>query len=258
MNNCTVHPTAIIADSVRIADGCQIGPYVVIEDDAVLGDHCVVGPHVCIGRRTVLGDRVEVYHGASLGLPPQARKGGSGLGGLRVGSDTIVREHVTLNAVASENGWTTIGERCLLMAYVHVGHGAQVGDDVILVNGATLGGFVEIEHHATISAMVPVHQYSLVGAYSYVGGGYRVVKDVPPYVMAAGDPLKPHGLNAVGLRRNGFTLEQMTDLRDMYRLFYRSGLNTSQALDRFDELAPSPERDHFAGFVRRSKRGIIR
>jgi UDP-N-acetylglucosamine acyltransferase len=156
------------------------------------------------------------------------------------------------------DGITRIGDRCLLMAYVHVGHDCTVGNDVVLVNGATLGGHVQVEEGATISALVPVHQFVRIGAFSYVAGGYRAVQDVPPYVLAAGEPLKPYGLNVTGLKRNGFAPAQMKRLRAIYRLFFRSGLNTSQALTRSNELESSHELEKFVTFVRATQRGIVK
>lgn len=257
-----VHPNAIVPPGVILGDDVAVGPYSVMEPGAVIGDGCRIGPHVTVGPRVVLGRRVEVFPGAALGLAPQIRPPVRDFGALEVGDGTIIREYVTLNAGSrrpgGDSGCTRIGARCLVMAYGHVGHDSVVGDDVILVNGATLGGFVQVEHHATISAMVPVHQHVRIGAYSYVGGGFRVVQDVPPYVLAAGEPLRPYGLNVVGLRRNGFTDEQMARLRAIYRHFYRSGLNAAQALTRLNDLEPSPERDHFAAFARASRRGLIR
>lgn len=255
-----VHPTAIVPPGVALGEGASIGPYTVIEPGAVIGEGCRIGPHVCIGPRVVLGARVQAFPGGSLGLLPQMKPAPSEPGGLEVGPDTVLREYVTLNGASPGHaeGCTRIGARCLLMAYVHVGHDCTVEDDVILVNGATLGGFVHVEHHATVSALVPVHQHVRIGAYSYVGGGFRVVQDVPPYLLVAGEPLRPYGLNVVGLRRNGFTDEQMRRLRAIYRHFYRAGLNTAQALARIEDLEPSVERDRFAAFVAGSKRGIVR
>jgi len=253
-----IHRTAVVPSDAVLGSGCSIGAYSVIESGAHIGTECMIGPHVCIGPKVLMRERVQVFPGASLGLLPQVRPQPKRPGGLDIGADTVIRESVTINAASSAGENTCIGARCLLMAYAHVGHDCRVGDDVTLVNGATLGGYVEIEHHATISAMVPVHQYSRIGAYSYVGGGYRVVQDVPPYLLAAGEPLKPHGLNTVGLRRNGFTEDQMRRLKAIYRHFYRSGLNFAQALARIDELEPCEERDHFASFIEKSERGVIR
>ncbi len=257
-----VHPTAILPSDVILGDGVEVGPYAVVEPGAVIGAGSRIGPHVTIGPGVVLGRRVQVFPGAALGLPPQIRPSVPELGGVQVGDDTVIREYVTVNAGSrradGEIGSTRVGARCMIMAYAHVGHDCIVEDDVILVNGATLGGFVRVEHHATVSAMVPVHQHVRIGAYSYVGGGFRVVQDVPPYVLAAGEPLKPYGLNVVGLRRNGFTTEQLRRLRAIYHHFFRSGLNTAQALARIEDLEPSFERDHFAAFLRATRRGVIR
>ena len=251
-----VHSTAVVPPDLGAE--VSVGAYSVVEAGASLGEGCRIGSHVAIGPRVVLEERVRVFPGAVLGFDPQVRPLPEQVGWLRVGADTVIREHVTLNVASDADGETRIGRRCLLMTGAHVGHDCRVGDDVILVNGVALGGYVQVEHHASISAMVPVHQHVRIGAYSYVGGGFRVVQDVPPYVLVAGEPLAPHGLNVVGLRRAGFDAEGLRRLRAIYRLFYRSGLNASQALARFDELEPSPERDHFAAFVAASTRGVVR
>jgi len=253
---CKVHPAAIVPAGVTLGRDVEIGPFAVIEPGATIGEGCVIGAHVVIGPEVRLGARVRVFPGAVLGTHPQIRPLPTTAGPLDVGADTVIREHATLNG--GSRGPTRIGRRCLVMTGAHVGHDCVVGDEVTLINGATLGGFVEIEHHAAVSAMVPVHQFVRIGAYSYVGGGFRVVQDVPPYLLAAGEPLRPYGLNVVGLRRAGFSEDQLRGLRAIYRHFFRSGLNTSQALARIDELEPSPERDHFAAFVAASTRGIIR
>ena len=254
----TIHPTAIVPIEALRGDGITVGPFVVVEAGAEIDAGCTIGPHAYIGARVRLGANVSVGHGASIGGPPQVRPACESPGGVIIGRGTTIREYVTVNAASKSDGYTCVGRNALLMAYAHVGHDCDVGDNATLVNSATLGGFAVIEHHATLSAMVPVHQYCRVGAYSYVGGGYRVVQDVPPYLLAAGDPLQPHGLNVVGLRRAGFSSDQLRRLKAIYRHVYRSGLNFAQALERFDELESSVERDVFIAFMRISKRGMIR
>lgn len=254
----SIHPTAIVSSESIHGDGITIGPYAIIEGGSEIDSGCAIGPHVYIGPNVRLGENVTVGHGASLGGAPQIRPACESPGGVIIGRETTIREYVTVNAASRIDQYTCIGRNALLMAYTHVGHDCDVGDNVTLVNSATLGGFVVVEHHATLSAMVPVHQFCRVGAYCYVGGGFRVVQDVPPYILAAGDPLKPHGLNVVGLRRAGFSSDDLHRLKAIYRHVYRSGLNFAQVLERFDELEPSVERDVFAAFMKISTRGIIR
>ncbi len=251
-----VHPTAVVPDD--LSPTVTVGPYTVVDDGATLGADCRLESHVVIGSGVALGRGVRAFPGVILGLDPQVRPAPARFGRVEIGSETVLREHVTVNGAASADGVTRVGGGCLLMAGAHVGHDCNVGEGVVLVNGAALGGYVEIEPHATVSAMVPVHQYVRIGAYSYVGGGFRVVQDVPPYVLVAGEPLRVCGLNTVGLKRGGFEPERIGRLKKLYRLFYRSGLNTSQALARFDELEPSAERDRFAAFVTASARGVVR
>jgi UDP-N-acetylglucosamine acyltransferase len=251
-----VHATAIAPQD--LPDDVSLGPFAVVELGALIGHGCRLEAHALVASCASIGDRTRVFPGAVVGLDPQIRPLPDDSGGVRIGSDTVLREHVTVNAGSTPGSFTRVGDRCLLMAGAHVGHDCSVGDDVTLVNGVALGGFVEVEHNATISAMVPVHQYVRIGAYSYVGGGFRVVQDVPPFVLAAGEPLKPCGINVTGLRRCGFGDERIAALKRLYRLFYRSGLNVSEALARFDELEPSADRDRFSAFVVASSRGVIR
>ncbi|HPU85296.1 MAG TPA: acyl-ACP--UDP-N-acetylglucosamine O-acyltransferase [Candidatus Latescibacteria bacterium] len=258
-----VDTRAVVDETAQLGSGVTVAPFAIVKAGAVANDGCTIGSHAFIASGVRLGARVQVFSHACLGTIPQTKPQPSREGFLIVGDDTVIREFTTLNSGSvlqdrGGDGTTRIGARCLLMAYVHVGHDCTVGNDVILVNGATLGGHVVVEDFATISALVPVHQFVRIGAYSYVAGGFRAVQDVPPYILAAGEPLRPYGLNVVGLRRHGFTAEQFRRLRAIYRLFFRSSLNTAQALSRSNDLEPSPERDRFVAFLERSQRGVIR
>ncbi len=213
--------------------------------------------HAHILRGTTLGADCQVFQGAVLGGPPQDLSFEGGDTPLTVGDGTVVRELATLHRGTRETG-TVIGSQAYLMAYVHVGHDGQIGDHVILANGIQLGGFAQIHEYAFIGGQTPVHQYCRVGAHAFVGGGYRVVKDVPPYVMASGEPLRFGGLNVVGLRRRGFPAEVRSQIKRAYKIIYRSEYNLSRALSVVrEELELTPEIRTILTFIEQGDRGLM-
>ncbi len=254
------HPTSFVDPRSRVAPGVRIGPFSYVGPEAVLEDGVVLDSHVRVEGRTRLCRGVRVHAGAILGGPPQDLKFRSGtISHLEIGTQTVIRECVTANVGTTEGSTTRIGARCLLMAYSHVGHNTVVGDEVVLANGAQLAGHVEVQDYALIGGLVPIHQFCRIGRYSFVGGGCRVGKDVPPFLRAAGEPLRPSSLNVVGLTRRGFSPETVRALKSAFRLLYRQDLLTEEALDRIQREVPSlPEVEEFVRFVAQSARGIIR
>ena len=193
-----------------------------------------------------------------VGTAPQDLKFRGEATTLEMGNHTTIREYVTLNRGTSERGKTTIGNHCFIMAYVHVAHDCSVGNNVILANSVNMAGHVVIEDHAVIGGLVPLHQFVRVGAHAMIGGGFRVPKDVPPFILAGQEPLAFQGLNLVGLKRRNFSRESIDLLRRAYQIIYESDLNVSQAIERIRaELAPSEEVGHILEFIGKSKRGII-
>jgi UDP-N-acetylglucosamine acyltransferase len=248
-----VSPRAQVADDVTIGPFCWIGPDVVLESGVVLDSHVRLEGH------TTLGPGVRVHAGAVLGGPPQDLKFKGVVSRLDVGARTVIRECVTANVATDEGEATRIGADCLVMAYAHVAHNTVVGDRVILANGVQLAGYVTVEDHAIVGGLVPVHQFVRVGAHSMIGGGCRVPQDVLPYTRAAGQPLKPIGLNLVGLQRRGFPDSSIAALKQAYRLLLRSGLRLEEACARIAETVPRcPEVEHFTRFALASQRGITR
>lgn len=255
-----VHATSLVDPRARVAPGVAIGPFCWIGPEVTLEEGVVLESHVRVEGRTTLRRRVRVHAGAVLGGPPQDLKFRSGtVSYLEIGEDTTIRECVTAN-VATDHGSTThIGARCLLMAYSHVGHNTVVGDEVVIANGAQLAGHVEVQDYAIIGGLVPIHQFCRVGRYSFVGGGCRIGKDVPPFLRAAGEPLRPSSLNSIGLTRRGFSEEVVAALKRAFRILYRQDLLTEEALRRIRAEVPDlPEVREFANFVESSARGIIR
>ena len=252
-----VHPTAVIDPTAELGSEVVIGPYVVIGPGVVVGDGTTLGPHVVLERDTVVGEACRIHAGAVLGGDPQDLKYAGEPSQLVVGDRTIVREFVTLNRGTAARGRTEIGSDCLLMAYVHVAHDCVIGDHVVLSNAVNMGGHVVIEDWAIVGGLTAIHQFARIGCHAFVGGSAAVLKDVPPYVKAASNPLGLYGLNSRGLQRRGFTEDVRAELRRAYRMFFQARLNVSQALERArQELRPLPEVERFLSFIESSERGI--
>ncbi|MGH7493299.1 MAG: acyl-ACP--UDP-N-acetylglucosamine O-acyltransferase [bacterium] len=253
-----IHPTAIVDPQAEIGEEVEIGPYCIIEGNVRIAHGCRLKPHVHLASGTRLGEHCQVFTGAVLGTVPQDLKFENEETTLEIGDHTVIREFATLNRGTHERGRTTIGSHCLLMAYTHVAHDCDVGNHCILANNATLAGHVVIEDHAGFGGMVPVHQFVRIGKHSFIGGFYRVAKDVPPYILAMGEPLTYAGLNSVGLRRRGFSEETLSVLKHTYRIIFKGRLNVSQAVQRIRENGTLiPEVQEVLAFIEKSERGII-
>ncbi len=220
-----IHPTALISSKAEIGNNTTIGPYTVVEDNVVIGNDCIIGPHVGIYEGARIGNRVKIYQGASISNHPQDLKFANEESVFEVGDDSVIREFATLHRGTKETKISKIGKNCLLMAYSHVAHDCIVGNNCILANSVQLGGHVEIGDWVILGGGSLVHQFCKVGMHSMIGGGFRAVVDVPPYVLAAGHPLKFEGLNVVGLRRRGFTNDDIYKLKEIYALIFSKNLN---------------------------------
>jgi UDP-N-acetylglucosamine acyltransferase len=253
-----IHPTALVDPQAEIDAGVTIGPYGVIEANVRIGKNCRLGPHVHVARGARLGAGCRIFTGAVLGSIPQDLKFDDEETTLEIGERTIIREFATLNRGTKDHWKTIVGSDCLLMAYSHVAHDCIIGDHCILANAVNLAGHVVVEDWVSIGGMVPVHQFVRLGQHSFIGGGYRVVKDVPPYILAVGDPMTFGGLNSVGLSRRGFSEATLTVLKRAYKLLYKSKLNVSQAVQRIrEECELTPEVQNVLAFIEKSERGII-
>lgn len=253
-----IHPTAIIAGDARIGNDVTIGPFAIVGEQCVIGDGCVIASRTTLEHYVTLAPNVKVGSGSILGGDPQDLKFKGEPTTVEIGENTTIREFVTINRGTAQSFKTTVGKNCLIMSYVHLAHDCHVGDGVILSNGVQLAGHVTIEDKVTISGLVAAHQFTRIGRYSFIGGMSRVSKDIPPFIKAVGNPIKLYGLNSVGLQRNGFSEEVIRELKRAYRLFFRSELNVSQAVERARaELAPSPEVDALIRFVEESQRGVV-
>ncbi|MBL7093442.1 acyl-ACP--UDP-N-acetylglucosamine O-acyltransferase [candidate division KSB1 bacterium] len=254
-----IHSTAIVETKAELGEGVTVGPYTVIEDDVFIGENTEIASHAFIHSGTRLGKKCRVFKGAVVGTDPQDLKYAGEKTTLEIGDETTVREFCTLNRGSSHRFKTVIGSRCLLMAYVHVAHDCIIGDNVILANAINMGGHVTIESFAAIGGMSPIHQFVRIGSHAFIGGGLRVNKDVPPYILAAGEPIQYAGINRVGLTRKGFSSDVLNEIRKAYKIIYRSGLNVSQAVAKLkNEETLIPEVQLIVDFIESSERGIIK
>ena len=255
----TIHPLAVVQPGAELGEGVSIGPFCAVGPHARLGDRVTLRSHVSVDGHATLGAGCEVWPFASVGGKTQDLKFKGGAPRLVVGENTVIRECATLNCATFDGGETRVGSKCLIMAYCHVAHDCLVGDRVVMANNATLAGHVVIEDDAIIGGLTGVHQFVRVGQMSILGGFTKAVKDVPPYMMADGDPLKIFGPNKVGLERHGVSAETQQALKEAYKIVFRMDLTTAKALERIEaEIAPSPEIRNFAEFIRKSERGISR
>jgi len=254
-----IHRSAFVSPKAEIAEGVCVGPFSIIEDEVKIGAGTRIASHVLVASGTTIGEECLICHGAVLGTDPQDVKYAGEKTSLQIGDRTIIREFATLHRGTSARGETVVGNDCFIMAYAHVAHDCIIGDNVILANAVNLGGHSTIEDFASIGGVVPVHQFVRIGQHSFVGGGFRVPKDVPPFIRAAGEPLRPVGLNSVGLERRGFPKETIELLKKAYRILFRSQLNTSQAIERVrNELELTEEICALLEFIEKSERGIIK
>ena len=252
-----IHPTAVVAADVELDENVTIGPYTIIEGQVKIGSGTVIDSHARIGWRARIGKDCRIHHCAVVGTEPQDLKYAGEETELIVGDRTIIREFATLNRGTTHRKKTTVGSDCLIMSYAHVAHDCQVGNHVIMANSATLAGHVTIEDWVIIGGLVPIHQFVRLGAHSMIGGGFRVPKDIVPYALAAGYPLRVAGLNRLGLQRRGFTKKQLDLLSRAFRILFRSKLNTGPALERIkSDVEQIPEVRHLVEFVENSERGI--
>lgn len=258
MSQSNLHPSAIIEPGAKIGSNVTVEAYAVIRSAVTLEDNVVVKSHAYIDGNTTIGAGTVIYPSASIGTKTQDLKFNGEKTYVVIGKNCEIREFVTINSSCNENSVVRIGDHCLIMAYCHVAHNCEIGNRVIMANNAMLAGHVVVEDYAIIGGMTPVHQFSRIGQYAMVGGFSRITHDVPPYTIGAGTPYKLGGLNLVGLKRHGFSLEARRALAKAFRLTYRSGLRMSEALDQIEsEMEMSPHVSHWIRFCRNSKRGLI-
>ena len=255
-----IHPTAIVDSEAEVASDVEIGPYTIVKNDVFIGSGTIIGPHVVIEPYVTIGSDCKIFQYAAIGAVPQSVKFEGEKTYVKIGRGTIVREFVTIHrGTGFGGGLTEVGEENFLMAYSHIAHDCKTGRKVILANAATLAGHITIGDRATIGAFVAMHQFVRIGDYAFVGGKSVVPKDIPPYVIASGDRATLHGLNTVGLKRDGFSEDTMSLLKKTYRIIFRIGLTLNEAIERVNaEVEQVPEVVRLIDFIKSSQRGITR
>lgn len=253
-----IHSTAIIDPAAQLGRNVEIGPYSIIGADVVIGDDCIIGPHVVLRGPTVLGLNNRIFQFASVGEDCQDKKFKGEPTQLVIGDNNIIREFVTIHrGTAQDQGITRIGSDNLLMAYVHVAHDCVVGDHVILANNTTLAGHVHVGDWAILGGFTGVHQFCHIGAHAFTAVNSVVVQDIPPYIMAQGHNAVPRTINSEGLKRRGFSAEQISTIKRAFKILYRQGHTVSEAVEKMNELQAT-ELQPLIDFVQQSARGIIR
>ncbi|QOC22995.1 acyl-ACP--UDP-N-acetylglucosamine O-acyltransferase [Wenzhouxiangella sp. AB-CW3] len=255
-----IHDTAIVEQGARLGRNVSIGAYSIIGSQVEIGDDCEIGPHVVISGRTRIGPRNRIYQFASIGEAPQDKKYAGEDTSLDIGADNTIREYVTINrGTANGGGITRVGDDNLFMAYSHIAHDCQVGSHIVGANGATLAGHVEVGDWVIFAGFSGAHQFCRIGAHAFLGMYGGVNQDVPAYVMVSGQPPRPRGINAEGLKRRGFGKQQIRNIREAYRTLYRLGLSRDEAIERLQALvAEQPELQPMIDSALNSQRGLLR
>lgn len=255
-----IHRSAIVEDGAKLGDNVAVGAYSLIGPDVEIGANCRIGPHVVITGRTRIGNNCRIYQFASIGEAPQDKKYAGEDTSVEIGQDNTIREYVTINRGTSDDvGVTRIGDDNWLMAYSHVAHDCQVGSHTVFANGATLAGHVVVGDWVIFAGYSGAHQFCRIGAHAFLGMYGGVNQDVPAYVMVSGQPPRPRGINAEGLKRRGYSDQQVRNIREAYRLIYRKGLPRNEAIAELrTRLAEQPELALMIESIEHSQRGLLR
>jgi len=255
-----IHTTAIVHPGAKLASGVSVGPYSIIGEHVEIGEGSTIGPHVLIEGRTRIGVKNRIFGFSALGGAPQDKKYGGEATSLEIGDRNTIREFCTFNCgTAQDTGTTRLGNDNWIMAYVHIAHDCQVGNHTTFANAATLAGHVHVGDYAVLGGFTGAHQFVSIGAHSITGVATVLLQDLPPYVMAAGNTAKPFGINSEGLKRRGFSAEQIGAIKRAYKTLYRTGLSLEEARERISADAENwPELRLFLAFLEHSHRGIVR
>jgi len=255
----TIHKSAEIDSSVIIGKNVSIGAFSIVEADAIIGDNTEIGSHVVIHPRTIIGADCKIHHGASIGGEPQMVAFEDSPSSVEIGDGTVIREYVTIHRSAKESQTTKIGRHCLLMNYVHIAHDCELGDHVIIVNYTGLSGHVVVEDRAFVSGQVGVHQFVRIGKNAMVGGKTAVIKDILPFSLVEGIPVRMVNINAVGLRRNHIQPKVRTALKNAFKILQDPANNTTQAIEKMErEIEMRDEIRYLIQFIKHSSRGITK
>ncbi|MBR3029338.1 MAG: acyl-ACP--UDP-N-acetylglucosamine O-acyltransferase [Bacteroidales bacterium] len=253
-----ISPLAYIEEGAQIGENVKIGPFCCVYNDTVIGDGTILENNVTIFPGARIGKNVHIFPGACIATVPQDLKFKGEYTTVEIGDGTKLHECVTVHRGTASKMVTKIGKNCMIMAYCHVAHDCNVGDNVIMSNSVQMAGEVVVDPFAVVGGGSLIHQFTHIGSFCMIQGGSGLVKDIPPYTMVGRSPAKWMGINTVGLRRHGYTTAQIINIQDIYRLVYASGYNTTHACEHIEaEIPQSPERDYILSFIRNSDRGII-
>jgi UDP-N-acetylglucosamine acyltransferase len=253
------HPQSVISPKAQLHESVEVGPFTIIHDNVIIGEGTKIHSNVALYPGTIIGNNCEVYPGAVIGVIPQDLKFEGENTTVEIGNNTIIRECVTIHRATKDKWKTSIGNNCLLMTYVHVAHDCQIGNNVILASYTGLSGHVTIGDFAILEGKVAAQQFAHIGRHAFVGGASLVRKNIPPFIKAAREPLTFAGVNSVGLRRRGFSDEEIKTIEDIYRIIYIQNSNVSKALEIVKEsIDPSEIRDEIIHFIENSDKGVIR
>src|SRR5881392_2823400 len=259
MSDRQIHPTAIIDAGAEIGAGTIVGPYCVIGPNVVLGQNCWLQQHVTLCGPMRTGARNKFYASCSIGQQTQDLKYQGEPTYLEIGNENTFREFVTISRSTTSKGKTRIGNRGTFLAYSHIGHDCQVGNEVVFSNNGTLAGHVEVGDNAVMGGLTAVHQFCRIGRFAITGGCSKIVQDVPPFMIADGNPAEVRGVNLIGLERKKISADRLKLIKEAFRLIYRSKYNTAQAVEAMrKELAQSDEIREIVEFIEKTERGIIR
>jgi UDP-N-acetylglucosamine acyltransferase len=254
-----IHPHTYVHPNAKLATNVKIDPFTVIHQNVEIGEGTWIGSNVTIMEGAKIGKNCRIFPGAVIAADPQDLKFEGETTRVEIGDNTTIREFVTVHRATKDSWVTKVGKNCLIMAYSHIAHDCVIGNNCIMSNNTQVAGHVTMGDWAILGGMCAVHQFVQIGQHSFVSGGSLVGKDVPPYIKAGRVPLSYAGVNSVGLKRRGFTVDKINHILEIYRIIYNKGMNTSQALEYLEEeFAASDERDEIVTFIRESNRGIIK
>ena len=251
-----IHPTAIIEDGAKLAKGVTVGAYAFIGADVTLGEGCTIHHHATVEGLTELGPNCEVFPYALIGGRTQDLKARPGKPGLRIGARNTFREYVSVHSGTQEGEWTILGDDNVLLAYSHIAHDCVIGNHVVISSHSAVAGHVHVGNHVNIAWNAGIHQFCRIGDYAMLAACSKCVQDVPPYMIADGNPAETKMVNTVGITRAGFSPEEVSAAKNMYKLFYRDGLNTSQAIEKAKVEGKNRIVDSFIAFAQATKRGL--
>ena len=255
-----IHKSVIISETAKISDNVEIGPFSIIGDHVEIGEGTRINSHVVINGPTIIGSENHIYQFTSIGDDPQDKKYRGESTRLKIGNRNTIREYCTISrGTTQDKSLTTIGDDNWIMAYVHIAHDCQVGNNIIFANSATLAGHVHVGDWAFFAGFTGAHQFCHIGAHSFIGMNSLTNKDIPAYTMASGQPVTPRGVNTEGLKRRNFSSEEINNIKNAYRILYRSELTLAQAISELEKLVENqPELLIFLESLKQSDRGIIR